>query len=147
MSQRVSFCRLLDKDDTTNDAHFLMNLPALAPTFLPTFIGLLHDSRDQFSDELREKPPFKIYVHCYLFTKHAEHPKEEAERVVRAELQNMDIDVVEVHHVRTVSNFKEMICVTFELPLRVLLSEPLRSDEGNGEPEGKGRRMENGDND
>ena len=133
----------MDKDDTTNDAHFLMNLPALAPTFLPTFIGLLHDSREQFNDELRTKPPFKIFVHCYLFTKYAEKPKEEAERVVRAELQNMDVNIVEVHHVRTVSNFKEMICVTFELPLKVLLHTPLV--ENDAQPEEKRRRVEESD--
>uniref|UniRef100_A0A914EC61 tRNA (guanine(37)-N1)-methyltransferase n=1 Tax=Acrobeloides nanus TaxID=290746 RepID=A0A914EC61_9BILA len=101
--------------------HVLMNLPALAVTFLPNFKGILDGKIEMLSHKLN------FFVHCYTFIKATEEKpmswfEEQAILNVRCSLDLPNLQMAEVHHVRTVSNLKEMFCLTFELPFDYFLS-------------------------
>jgi tRNA G37 N-methylase Trm5 len=97
-----------------------MNLPSLAATFLPAFIGLLHD---ETTSHKQHSVGFKLYVHVYTFTKNADDCLERAREIVCEQFPASvasKFEFVDTHHVRTVASLKEMICVSFVLPLNVL---------------------------
>ncbi|TKR61566.1 hypothetical protein L596_028660 [Steinernema carpocapsae] len=119
-------------EERANEAHVLMNLPALAVTFLPSFKGFL-----------KVKPEFPIIVHCHLFAKAKEDvPDEfypaEAKRMVLESLglKEDQVDILEVHNVRSVAGRKEMFCVSFQLPSDYLV------ESDSAEPEAKRARIE-----
>ncbi|CAJ0586424.1 unnamed protein product, partial [Mesorhabditis spiculigera] len=123
-------------------AHIVMNLPGYAVNFLPAFRGLLHGRFSE--DEL----PFPITVYCYLFIKALGEPHstfvEKAREVVLEKLGWDKAEISHIHHVRTVSNFKEMFCVQVKLPVDLLKAEPNESVEP---PTKRGRLADDAEDD
>ncbi|KZV70964.1 hypothetical protein PENSPDRAFT_675511 [Peniophora sp. CONT] len=105
-------------------AHFVMNLPDSAITFLDAFRGLLVSSEDptrSITDIYDEMP----MVHCHCFTREME--REGAERDIRQRVHDQlgralrDEDEVSLHLVRSVAPNKDMYCISFRLPRDVAL--------------------------
>ena len=104
--------------------HYVMNLPASALTFLPSFIGL-------YSPELRTRLPEAtampvIHVHC--FSTKSDDNVEEGVKIcqeicsfLKHELRPGKIEEggVEVYDVRDVAPKKRMFCASFRLPEEV----------------------------
>ncbi|XP_033736255.1 tRNA (guanine(37)-N1)-methyltransferase-like [Pecten maximus] len=94
----------------------VMNLPALAVTFLDEFIGLLSDrasDQDTFPDHLI---PF---VHCYVFGK-AENTSQAAKELAEENLGEPLPGDATVRFVRNVAPNKDMYCVVFNFPRHLL---------------------------
>ncbi|KAM9294215.1 tRNA (guanine(37)-N(1))-methyltransferase [Gastrophryne carolinensis] len=108
--------------------HIVMNLPAMAVEFL-----------DAFEHLLEEKPCSEAMlptVHCYGFSKDdnpQKNIKDRAEAYIGSVLDNCS-----VHLVRNVAPNKEMMCISFELPAKVLFANHADS----GEPAMKRLRRE-----
>lgn len=98
--------------------HYVMNLPASAPDFLPDFIGL-------YTPEDRKLLPedFKLpMIHCYCFgSKAADNVQEVCREVSRRIGHEITLDTpeTEIVHVRDVAPNKLMFCATFRLPEEV----------------------------
>ncbi|KAI0059504.1 hypothetical protein BV25DRAFT_1809070 [Artomyces pyxidatus] len=111
-------------------AHFVMNLPDSAITFLDAFRGILVPSpdapEDAGLDTLYGVMPF---VHCHCFTREAEPGG--AERDIRARVAEKlgyelrEEDEVSLHHVRSVAPNKDMYCISFRLPRAVAFAQSL----------------------
>uniref|UniRef100_A0AC35TK67 tRNA (guanine(37)-N1)-methyltransferase n=1 Tax=Rhabditophanes sp. KR3021 TaxID=114890 RepID=A0AC35TK67_9BILA len=102
------------KGSTDINCHVIMNLPAIAVTFLPALKSLLH-GQDQSDFQ------FPIFVHCYLFAKSSvDVPStwfgEESQRLVKQNIGIDGLDFLEVYNVRNVAGRKEMYCCSFQLP-------------------------------
>mmetsp|Transcript_30426 Transcript_30426/g.64416 ORF Transcript_30426/g.64416 Transcript_30426/m.64416 type:complete len:622 (+) Transcript_30426:40-1905(+) len=124
--------------------HFIMNLPQLAPEFLDAFRGWKFHSDDNdtsatpvtASTEKRKRP--MIHVHC--FDEKARTPKEiiRVERQVQQRCEtalgcpdclspaSCAENEFRVHVVRDVGPRKNMLCVSFRLPLEVEGVEKLK---------------------
>lgn len=111
--------------------HILMNLPALAPTFLPHFVGLLKATDDETIDD--EKETLRLFkeqdvehlVYCYCFLKGAyDDPKAQVRVMIEQELGRRlkDEQLVEVFRVRNVAPFKDMYRLVFRLDERLLFN-------------------------
>lgn len=124
-------------------SHFVMNLPASALTFIPSFRGLYAGREDLFTPESGNKLPM-VHVHCFS-TKSADNVKEghEIAGIVsemlghkmefEGEVQMLIGDTknkkravgevedgkVRVHEVRDVAPKKRMFCASFRLPAEV----------------------------
>ncbi|KAK3116249.1 tRNA(m(1)G37)methyltransferase [Teratosphaeriaceae sp. CCFEE 6253] len=118
--------------------HFVLNLPASALTFLPSFVGL-------YPDSLREHLPVDFpmpLVHVYCFStksddnkaeglmiceeigRHLGYAGMEPGRVGTADGQDGDgKGAVEIWDVRDVAPKKRMFCATFRLPREVAFRE------------------------
>ncbi|KAK7522748.1 guanine methyltransferase Trm5 [Phyllosticta citriasiana] len=121
-------------------SHFVMNLPASAIDFLPSFIGLYTrspvqealggtDPRTLFTPHTPAQLPM-IHVHCFS-PKFPTTEKSEQEilRRISEKLQfNIDTNMMkaldgEIHDVRDIAPGKEMFCVSFRLPAEVAFRE------------------------
>ncbi|KAF2013181.1 guanine-N(1)--methyltransferas-like protein [Aaosphaeria arxii CBS 175.79] len=111
-------------------AHYVMNLPATAITFLPSFIGLYsnvpgvaaEDIRELFAPETGIKLPM-IHVHCFS-TKSEDNVAETKEICEEISRQlnftiTPDMPDVDVYDVRDVAPKKRMFCASFRLPEEV----------------------------
>ena len=117
-------------------AHFVMNLPDSAITFLDAFRGILADDSRNLSGTYEQMP----MVHCHCFTRELEFEKAEMDiRQVRTIIlfrkstyrhsnQRVEttighslVDDVSLHLVRSVAPNKEMYCISFRLPREVAL--------------------------
>ncbi|EME88385.1 uncharacterized protein MYCFIDRAFT_48564 [Pseudocercospora fijiensis CIRAD86] len=104
--------------------HFVMNLPATATTFLPSFIGLYPPSvRDMLPADA--KMPL---VHVYCFSTKSDDHVEEGYKICEELSNQLQCDMkpgkicegkVEVHDVRDVAPKKRMFCASFRLPEEV----------------------------
>ncbi|KAJ1352795.1 hypothetical protein KIN20_009218 [Parelaphostrongylus tenuis] len=108
---------------TPSEANILMNLPAYAINFLPSFKGLLSK---HVSSELSLVFPVKVY--CYLFVKALEDVpmdwyEKRANGMIREFLNEKEASIELIHHVRTVSSRKEMFCVQLNLSWDLLLDK------------------------
>ncbi|KAF2172521.1 hypothetical protein M409DRAFT_17754 [Zasmidium cellare ATCC 36951] len=104
--------------------HFVLNLPATAITFLPSFIGL-------YPPEVLHHLPKDLdlpLIHCYCFsTKSDENIEEgfkiceELSRQLQHEMEPGKIEDggVEIYDVRDVAPKKRMFCASFRLPREV----------------------------
>ncbi|XP_073719616.1 tRNA (guanine(37)-N(1))-methyltransferase-like [Misgurnus anguillicaudatus] len=117
--------------------HVVMNLPALALEFLDAFRGLLGPEPEQgltCEDNLPQ-------VHCYGFSKEDDPQRDVIERV-EASLKTTLQGQCSVHMVRNVSPNKEMMCVSFTLPRKVLYSQHTPDSDSSEEPCPKKQKCE-----
>lgn len=106
--------------------HFVMNLPASAITFLPSFIGLYPEFVRTILGEGEEIKMPLIHVYCFS-TKSDDNIEEgikiceEISRQLKFEMQPGKIEEggVEVYDVRDVAPKKRMFCASFRLPVEV----------------------------
>lgn len=99
--------------------HVVMNLPALAVEFLDAFWGLLLN----VVNDTHRLSRIQIIVHVYCFIKDIEQFKEKAVNLVNEHL-GYDLpkeNLLEVTFVRNVAPNKEMMRVTFRLPIEILI--------------------------
>lgn len=113
--------------------HILMNLPALAPTFLPHFIGLLNDvdDKDAPPSTSARKTTLQVFkeqsldhiVYCYCFLKGLyTQPKEEVHKLIEEHFGRKltNDQLVEIFKVRNVAPFKDMYRVSIKLDENIL---------------------------
>ena len=108
--------------------HAIMNLPAIATEFLSAFWGLL------FTEAISFPPAFRLTLHVYCFVKDVANYEERALAMVKEGL-NFDLateNVGEVARVRNVAPNKEMLRVSFNLPLQILTSRNASSAQSGG---------------
>jgi len=110
-------CSSSSEHPTDNSFHVVMNLPSSAVDFLGFFRGLLSAA----------EPPVSTLplVHCYTFSR-ADDPVTDAAQTMAVALGLASFDDLPGRSVRVVRNVapgKEMLCVTFRLPWRVLAAD------------------------
>ncbi|KAI9025677.1 guanine(37)-N1-methyltransferase [Hyaloraphidium curvatum] len=107
--------------------HYVMNLPATAVLFLDAFRGLL--SGHTGAGELTPDNLPVIHVHC--FSK-ADDPEsdvlDQISSVLGYRVGKDSPWLIMVHRVRDVAPNKEMMCVSFRLPMEVALDQRESSD-------------------
>ncbi|KII93680.1 hypothetical protein PLICRDRAFT_35900 [Plicaturopsis crispa FD-325 SS-3] len=99
-------------------AHFVMNLPDSAITFLDAFRGILvSNDPDMYVVYAIEMP----MIHCHCFTRELDPERAEADIRQRVEerLGHAIKDDVSLHLVRSVAPNKDMYCISFRLPREV----------------------------
>merc|ERR1719318_308701 len=102
-----SFKKLCERQLTRT--HIIMNLPALAVTFLDVF----KEKYDNFTIPLVKRKD--IRVHCYCFSSSKDYISD-AEKQVASNLGHILDEGRETHLVRRVGPNKVMLCVSFDLP-------------------------------
>ncbi|EHK98887.1 putative tRNA (guanine-N(1)-)-methyltransferase, mitochondrial [Glarea lozoyensis 74030] len=115
-------------------SHFILNLPAIAISFLPSLIGLYASSSSLFAPHTTTKLPL-VHVHCFS-TKSEDNIREGreiAERIskeigyeMRAIEGEGDVDeegMVRITEVRDVAPKKRMFCASFRVPRDVAFRE------------------------
>ena len=101
-------------DQNEGQVHIVMNLPAIATTFLPSFKNLI--SQEQLEKRQDRKNPM---VHVYAFGK---GDNKEAE-LIKECCEQLQVEVIEdlkLHFVRAVSGNKDMYRISFPLTLEML---------------------------
>lgn len=103
--------------------HYILNLPASAITFLPSFIGLYARREELFTPHTDTKLPI-IHVHC--FSTKSDDNKEEELKICKEVSKQLGYEVkpgvietegeVQVWDVRDVAPSKRMFCASFRLP-------------------------------
>ncbi|KAI8809576.1 guanine(37)-N1-methyltransferase, partial [Cladochytrium replicatum] len=98
--------------------HYVMNLPATAVDFLDAFRGLFWGREKEIT------AAHMPIIHCHTFSK-ADDP--EADVIARAEValggRLSGNDIVHIQRVRDVAPKKEMLCISFRLPMAVAFEE------------------------
>lgn len=131
--------------------HYVMNLPASASSFLPSFIGLFSRLEHLFTDPFPH-PSVELkmpMIHLYCFsTKSADNEAEKIKICDEISHQLGAIGLfgendVEIHPVRDVAPNKRMFCASFRLPAEVAFRRLERGNrrkgEGNGDIVGEGK--------
>ena len=96
--------------------HILMNLPALATTFLPHFRGIIdQESYEKFKNVINVPT-----VHVYAFSK-AENSSEDLTKECCNQLEVKEIKDISVNYVRDVAPKKIMYRISFPLTLEMML--------------------------
>nr|XP_034960158.1 tRNA (guanine(37)-N1)-methyltransferase isoform X1 [Zootoca vivipara] len=116
--------RQLSLKERNSCLHIVMNLPAMAVEFLDAFRHLLDGEPGSTSLPT---------VHCYCFSKH-DNPAQDVQERVEACLGISLEGLCSVELVRNVAPNKEMMCISFSLPARVLY-KPLSSPKGADNPQ------------
>ncbi|KXT03613.1 hypothetical protein AC578_10017 [Pseudocercospora eumusae] len=111
--------------------HFVMNLPATATTFLPSFIGLYPPSVREMLPADAKMP----LIHVYCFSTKSDDNVEEGYKICKELSDQLQCDMkpgkisegkVEIHDVRDVAPKKRMFCASFRLPEEVALRDATR---------------------
>lgn len=103
-------------------AHYIMNLPASAISFLPNFIGLYQGHEELFTPHTDTKLPM-IHVHCFG-TKSDDNKAaeikicQEVSEQLGYEIKRGDEEVT-IWDVRDVAPHVRMFCASFRLPASV----------------------------
>ena len=107
-------------------AHYVLNLPASAISFLPSFIGLYKGQEHLFAPEAKTKLPL---VHVYCFNTKEDDIKAVEGRICKEISDRLAFDMrpgdgetegqVSTWDVRDVAPSKRMFCATFRLPAKV----------------------------
>ena len=103
-------------------AHYVMNLPASAITFLPDFIGLYNGQEELFTPYTKMKFPM---VHVYCFSTKSDDNKAEEDKICKEISEQMKFEIkpgdeeVTIWDVRDVAPQKRMFCASFRLPREV----------------------------
>ena len=106
--------------------HFVMNLPASAINFLPSFEGLYTGQDHLFSPHTDTLLPM---IHVYCFSTKSDDNVEENLKICRDLSQELKYEIkpgtpeVEIHDVRDVAPNKRMFCASFRLPAEVAFRE------------------------
>ncbi|KAL1302432.1 hypothetical protein AAFC00_002825 [Neodothiora populina] len=106
--------------------HYVMNLPATALTFLPSFIGLYASPSDRALLPADSKMPM---IHCYCFSTKSEDNVREGIEICQEVTRQIGYEITpetpetRVWDVRDVAPHKRMFCVTFRLPEEVAFRE------------------------
>jgi len=122
--------------ECSGNIHILMNLPAMAMTFLPSFKNLLKPEICHKWAQMKRKVPL---VHVYAFNKMVDindisvDAKEELAKEACAQLKVDKIEDLKVHYVRNVAPYKDMYRVTFPLTIEIMMME----EEVTNEPDNK----------
>lgn len=113
--------------------HILMNLPALAPTFLPYFIGLFKNDSiksegydQQELVELFKEQKIDHLVYCYCFLKGVySDPKSEVKKMIEEQMgRGLDNNqLIDIFRVRNVAPYKEMYRVEIRLDENILFNQ------------------------
>ncbi|KAK6434348.1 tRNA(m(1)G37)methyltransferase [Oleoguttula sp. CCFEE 5521] len=110
-------------------SHYVMNLPASALKFLPSFIGL-------YPPSLRAQLPVDAkmpIIHVYCFSTKSDDNVEEGRKICAEISDHLGFDIkpgkidgggVEVFDVRDVAPKKRMFCASFRLPEEVAFRDP-----------------------
>ncbi|KAH8820361.1 guanine-N(1)--methyltransferase-like protein [Xylogone sp. PMI_703] len=109
--------------------HFVMNLPATAIDFLPSFSGLYEGHETLFAPHTENKLPM-VHVHCFS-TKSDDNIREGIDICQRISeklgyvIRPGDEDVV-IYDVRDVAPQKRMFCASFRLPAEVTFRKRIK---------------------
>ncbi|KUI54048.1 tRNA (guanine(37)-N1)-methyltransferase [Cytospora mali] len=113
-------------------SHFVMNLPASAIEFLPSYRGVYAGQESLFAPHTETKLPM-VHVHCFALKSDDDVPRlDVCERVSKylgatmrwdgkmvSSCSDVEAGQVAVHHVRDVAPAKSMYCASFRLPSEV----------------------------
>nr|XP_033807194.1 tRNA (guanine(37)-N1)-methyltransferase isoform X2 [Geotrypetes seraphini] len=105
--------------------HIVMNLPAMAVEFL--------DALKQLLTEAPGSSAILPTVHCYSFSK-TDNPAADVRHRVEAVLGASLEGHCSVHWVRNVAPYKELMCLSFQVPANVLYRNYATSQEHSDEP-------------
>lgn len=136
--------------------HAILNLPSTAISFLDSFIGLgyrIANSSTAMGASGGQQP--RIHVYCFSTAEDAgADVVKRAAEVLQCDVaefgpgpfplcDNSEVDdITTVHIVRNVAPKKNMICLSFTLPLSVSMREIRLTPESDDEPAGKKLRTE-----
>ena len=99
--------------------HYVMNLPAIAITFLDAFIGLYKGHEDLFSPHTNTRLPM---IHVYCFSTKSDDNKAEEVKICEEISSRIGFPIqpndeeLEIWDVRDVAPQKRMFCASFRLP-------------------------------
>jgi tRNA (guanine37-N1)-methyltransferase len=103
-------------------AHFVMNLPASAYTFVHHYRGIYAGKEELFAPHTSTKLPL-VHVHCFALKSDDDVPLLDICERLTAELGTLmvpgDAEIsgqVSIHDVRDVAPAKRMFCATFRIP-------------------------------
>ena len=121
--------------------HYILNLPASAITFLPSFIGLYAGREKLFTPNTDAKLPM---MHVYCFSTKSDDNKEAETKIceeigeqLRYEMKPGSIETegeVQIRDVRDVAPQKRMFCASFRLPGEVAYGTVEKNEGGNEPP-------------
>lgn len=108
--------------------HILMNLPALAPTFLNHFVGLF---KEDFKTQINSRELVSLFreqsldhvIYCYCFLKGMfDDPKAQVRAMIEEQLgrELSDNQLIDIFRVRNVAPYKEMYRVDIKLDENIL---------------------------
>lgn len=119
-------------------SHYVMNLPANAIDFLPSFIGLF--ARPPVSEALGVADPSTLFtphtdvqlpmVHVYCFGTKSDDNVEQEIDICQRISEKLDFKITremlegEIYDVRDVAPNKRMFCASFRLPAEVAFRKP-----------------------
>ncbi|KAL8655853.1 MAG: hypothetical protein Q9226_002882 [Calogaya cf. arnoldii] len=108
-------------------SHYILNLPASALTFLPSFIGLYNGHDHLFYPHTEVKLPM---IHVYCFSTKSDDNKAEEAKICGEIRRQLDYEFkgtrdaeMEIWDVRDVAPQKRMFCASFRLPPEVAFRE------------------------
>ena len=104
--------------DKVDHAHIVMNLPALAITFVDVFHGLFSDHQEYLDRDVLLP---QAHIYCFSSSDNPEKDvKRECEKYLGGDLDNDHF--LEVNFVRDVSTNKSMFRIDFKVPKNILFS-------------------------